>query len=233
MIFFETLSCLMKLSLKMKGGKVPQSNLIVVVKFKFERMFVLGFFSNSFVTCHKEIGYLFSIVRRRIVLFVALSHCDKQIICLLHWVTVTNKVCICSGKKPKNGRKMLNFWSFLEIFGTFCYFLGILFAIFCIFSKNSTHFGIFCAIYTNFFAVTQCDKQKIYLSQWLSATNKSNHCHSDSVRQTILKKNSNLFVASDKGIGKKPKNKHPFKFEFHHRYQITLGYLECKMLWFI
>ena len=32
-------------------------------------------------------------------------------------------------------------------------------------------------------------------------------------------------MACDKGFGKKTKNKHPFKFEFHHRYQIALGYL--------
>ena len=63
--------------------KVPQSNLITVVKFKFERMFFLGFF--QFI-CHmpQRNWIFFSIVFRneslqqRIVLFVALSHYNKQ-----------------------------------------------------------------------------------------------------------------------------------------------------------
>ena len=50
-------------------------------------------------------------------------------------------------------------------------------------------------------------------------------CHSDLVRQTILKEISNFFVACDKGNKKTLKNKHPFKIEFHHCYQIALGYL--------
>ena len=73
--------------------------------------------------------------------------------------------------------------------------------------------------------MTQCDKQKFCLLQWLSATKENSVCRSDSVRQTILKKISNLFVACNKEIGKKAKNKHPSKFEFHQRYQIALGYL--------
>ena len=39
-------------------------------------------------------------------------------------------------------------------------------------------------------------------------------------------KKSNLFVACNKEIEKKAKNKHPSKFEFHQRYQIALGYLQ-------
>ena len=40
-------------------NKVPQSNLIAVVKFKFGMMFVFGIFSNFFVTCHKGNGFCF------------------------------------------------------------------------------------------------------------------------------------------------------------------------------
>ena len=76
-----------------------------------------------------------------------------------------------------------------------------------------------------FVAVTYCDKQKFCLSQRLSAINKNSVCCSDSVQQTILKKIFNLFVVCNKEIGKKDKNKHPSKFEFHQRYQIALGYL--------
>ena len=70
--------------------KVPQSKLIALVKFKFGRMFVFGFFPNFFVTCNKEIGYFFSIVccteslRQTEFSFVALSHCNKQNFCLSH-----------------------------------------------------------------------------------------------------------------------------------------------------
>ena len=48
------------------------------------------------------------------------------------------------------------------------------------------------------------------------------------MRQTILKQILYFFVACDKGIEKKAKNKHPSKFEFHQRYQIALGYLRRK-----
>ena len=57
-------------------------------------------------------------------------------------------------------------------------------------------------------------------------TNKTNLCHRDSVQHTLLKKIYNLFLACDKGIGKKAKDKYPFKFEFHDRYQIAFGYLK-------
>ena len=55
-----------------------------------------------------------------------------------------------------------------------------------------------------FIAVTQCDKQFVWLLQRFSATNLFSVCHSNSVWQTIL----TIFfssVACDKGIGKKPK----------------------------
>ena len=85
--------------------KVPQSNMIALLKFKNERMFVFGFFSNSFVTCNKENGSflwklfvalshcnkIFFIVcctrslQQMDFLFVALSHCDKQNLHKLLW----------------------------------------------------------------------------------------------------------------------------------------------------
>ena len=171
--------------------KVPQSNLIALVKFKFGRMLVFGFFSNSFVTCHKEIGFFFSSVcrseslRQRIVLFVALSHCNKQIfVCCTESLWQTKFVYVL-GKKPKKALKMLHFLLLFALFATFCYILAFCVPFFVFFSKNSTHFGSLCVINTNFVccsdserqtknpfvAVTQCDKQNKSLSQWLSATN--------------------------------------------------------------
>ena len=61
--------------------------------------------------------------------------------------------------------------------------------------------------------MAQCDKQNNFVLQWLTATH-------------ITEKIFNFFVACDKGIGKNAKNKHPFKFKLHHRYPISLGYLE-------
>ena len=221
---------------EMLPKKVPQSNLIAVVKVKFERMFVFGFFSNSFVTCHKEIGFFFSIVcrseslRQRIVLFNALSHCDKQIFCLLHWVTVTNKVCICSGFFLKKGPKMQLFLILFAIFGTFCYFLAFCRPIFVFFSLKILHTLAFCAQYIPilFVAVTQCDKQKIHLSQWLSVTNKINLCHCDSVRQTILKKYPIYLSHVTKELEKKPKTNILSNLNFTTAIKLLWGTLKLK-----
>ena len=145
------------------------------MKSKFERMFVFGFFSIPLSLATKKLD-IFS------VLFVALSHCDKELFCLshwataknrflLHWVTVTNKVCIWSGKKTtKKGQKMLLF----SIFGTFCYCLAFFIPFFVFFfCLKILHTLAFCVQYILilFVAVTQCDKQKSI-------------CRSDSVRQT-------------------------------------------------
>ena len=98
-------------------------------KFKFERMFIFGLFSIFFVTCHKEIGYLFQYcllhwVAMTKIWFVCcteslrqtesqteslsheLSHCDEHIFCLSHWVTATNKICICWGTNSKSFQKI-------------------------------------------------------------------------------------------------------------------------------
>ena len=142
-------------------------------------MFVFGFFPIPLSQATKKLDFFFVIVcrseslRQRIVFFVALSHCEKQIFCLLHWVTVTNKVCICSGKKLKKGPKMLHFLVLFAIFETFCYFLAFCMPIFVLFSKKFyTLWHFVCKIY------------QFWLSQWLSATNKKSICRSDSVRQT-------------------------------------------------
>ena len=63
-----------------------------------------------------------------------------------------------------------------------------------------------------FVAVTQCNKQNKFLLQWLSATKST-------------EKISNFFVLCDQWIEKNKKNKHSFKSEFHHHFQIALGYL--------
>ena len=59
-------------------GNVPQSNFKALVKFKLGWMFVFGFFSSiSLLHAIKKLD-IFSL------LFVALSHCDKQNFCLWH-----------------------------------------------------------------------------------------------------------------------------------------------------
>ena len=71
---------------------------------------------------------------------------------------------------------------------------------------------------------TLCNKQKLCLLQWLSVTNQTNLCRSDSVWQTTLKKISDLFVGCDKGIKINPK-KHIFTYL---NFTIALGYLTRK-----
>ena len=76
-----------------------------------------------------------------------------------------------------------HFWNILLLF-------GILYAHLCTFFLKILRTLAFCVQYIPILlvAVSQCDKQKNHLLQGLSATNKTNLCHSDSVRQTILKK---------------------------------------------
>ena len=152
--------------------------------------------------------------------FVAVTQCDKQKFCLSQWLSATNKKFVC---RSDSVRQTKNFFVAVTQ---------------CDKQKNplsqwlsATNKKILCCSDSvrqtkkSFVAVTQCDKQKNPLSQWLSATNKKILCRSDSVRQTIYKTKSISFVTCDKEIGKNAKNKHHTKFEFHHRYQIALGYL--------
>ena len=139
-------------------------------------------------------------LRQTDLLFVALSHCDKQSLFMFR-------------KKTQKGPKMLIF------FGTFCHLLALFVTFWHLvcpfsyfFSQNSTHFGNLCAIDINFVcrsdsvrqtknpfvAVTQCNKQNKPLSQWLSATNN-------------IENKSILFVACDKGIGQKSQKQTSFQ----------------------
>ena len=70
--------------------KVPQSNLIALVKFKFGRRFVVGFFPIPLSHATKKLDTFFTIVcrteslRQTKFLFVVLSHYYKQKLCLSH-----------------------------------------------------------------------------------------------------------------------------------------------------
>ena len=117
------------------------------------------------------------------MLFVALSHCDKYLFCLSHWVTATSIVFVCctgslwqtkflyvAKTMPKRARnnKLFGtfciFWRFLCLLGTFCAFLlnkiRQLWHVLAFFRAN---------IIVLFVAVTQCNKQKICLARWLNA----------------------------------------------------------------
>ena len=149
-----------------------------------------------------------------------MSHCDKCLFCLSQWVTATNTFFICCQKNakmcknckkekkkmnkeiPKRQKKKCEKVS--KVPENLIFFLAL--------------FGILLATYTHFVSHSSDSVQqtKICSSQWLSATDKTNLCCSDSIRQTILTKLYNIFMACYNGIGiKKHKNKHPFIFEFH------------------
>ena len=97
--------------------KVSQFNLIAVVKFKFECMFVFCFFSNSFVTCHKEIGLFL-----QYCLSYGVAVTKNYFVCRTEslqrmdflFVNAINKTGICCLKMPKCGKKEeKNYWPFL------------------------------------------------------------------------------------------------------------------------
>ena len=142
----------------------------------------------------------------------------------LQWVTVTKKFLLFWKKMPKRSKHARFFWYFLlflALFVPFWQYLCLILWFFLFF------IWVFFVAYIPilFVAVTQCNKQKIYLSQWLSVTNKF-FCHSDSVQQTILKKKYPISLWHvTKELKKKQENKHSFTFEFPHRYQTALGYL--------
>ena len=106
-----------------------------------------------------------------------------------------------SRKVPKRGqkcKKVEHCWHFWQLFGKIYKFV-------CRSdSVRQTTFLFFCSDSVQqtkflFVTVTQCNKK---------------YC-----QKKII-----LLVAYDKGIGKKAKNKHPSKFEFHLHYQIALEY---------
>ena len=168
------------------------------------------------------------------ILFVALSHCNKDLFCLSHWFTATNRFFICCtesliqtkfvyfAKKVPKQKQMLHFFPFLVSFVSFWHKL-------CLFVFKKMNF---CHVLASFWQIivifcrsdsvqqtknvfvtgTQCNEQNKFLSQRFGATNN-------------IEKKCNFFVACDKKI---EEEKSPFKFEFHHRYQIALGYMSCK-----
>ena len=199
----------------------------------------MDFFSNSIVICHQKIAYFFfnmifctESLWQRLVLFVTLSHCNKQFFYLLHLVTATNnffvsrteslqqtkyvakkkckkirknttKKCITCFKRhtkceKQKGQSNKNA-AFLAVFGIF--FLG--------------------NIQILFVTMTQCNKQKcVCLNDSVWQTKQIFVAMTQCYKQHWFKKK--LFVACDKGIEEEEKN--PFKCEFHHHYQIALGY---------
>ena len=69
------------------------------------------------------------------VLFVALSHCDKQKFSLSHWITATNKKIVCRTESLRQTKflyvakillKVLIMLNFLVLLGSFWHFSGLL-----------------------------------------------------------------------------------------------------------
>ena len=154
-------------------------------------MFIFVFVSQFLCHMPQRNWILFSI------LIVAMSHCNRDLFCLSHWVTATNRLFVCcfksewqtkfvnvSEKMPKRAKNAALFGTFCNVKHLLCLF-GIFSAFLDLFSKFLAYFGIFLQhIQILFVAVTQCDKHKILcvavaqcnktkfcLSQWLSATN--------------------------------------------------------------
>ena len=97
-------------------------------------------------------------------------------------------------------------------------------------TKKCNMFGPFGHLFWNIYNFS--------LTQWLHATNKKLVFRSDSVWQTkqifiavtqcdrqYSKNIPNSLCLVQKNRGTKAKNKHPFKFELHHRFQIAFGYI--------
>ena len=91
--------------------KVPQSNFILMVKFKFGRMFVSGFFQFLFYMQQRNCIFLVIVcctesLRPTTFLFVALSHCDTQ----NHYML--QNMC---GKKNNKVPKQAKVWQHIQI----------------------------------------------------------------------------------------------------------------------
>ena len=121
------------------------------------------------------------------ILFVALSHCDKQKFSLLHWITATIKKMFvalshCDKQSlymlPKFAKSVNN----TQVFGT----VDLFFAIFGTFMPYFVFFEDICCCFLELFG----NIYRFCLSQWLTATNKNSVCCSGSVPQTKI-----LFVA--------------------------------------
>ena len=102
------------------------------------------------------------------IVFVALSHCDKQnkyillknvLKCLKMSSKMQNKA-YKSNKKPKKSLKVPKSWAFLTLLAIFWQHIQILLV-----------------------GLTQCDNFFVCSFQWFSATHTISVCHSDSVQQ--------------------------------------------------
>ena len=135
-------------------------------------MFVFGFFSNSFVTWHKEIGYFFCIVCR--------TESLQPKFVLSHWVTATKRFFVCCTESLLQTKlvyalkKMLKSLNMLHLFGTFCSFWHFF-----------VPFWQFLCLFCTFFLILLtfkyfwCNLYNFCLLQWLSATNKKFICCRD------------------------------------------------------
>ena len=156
--------------------KGTQSNLIAMVKFKFGRLFCFVFFQ---FLCHMPL------INRQIlsILFVSLSHSDKQKFRLLHWIIATKEreklfvaLSHCDSTKfvyvGKKLPKSVNNAHFFVTWTSFCYFLGL----FCLIAhyRKIVFFLNFLVTYTNFVCCSNSVQQtKFCLLKWLSATNQN------------------------------------------------------------
>ena len=126
-----------------RSEKVPQSNLRAGVKFKYERMFVLGFFPIPLSHAPKKLDFLKKYclshwVTATQICFVCRTESLRQTdFCLLHWVTVTNKNCICSQKDAKKGQEYWTICYFLHFFALFVPFRQFLCIFFIYFFLHS------------------------------------------------------------------------------------------------
>ena len=153
--------------------KVPQSNLIALLKFKFGRIYFFQFPCHmpqkNLIFCQYCLSHWVTVTNRNLVcwseslqqtkiLFVALSHCDKML-----------------PKSCQKCQQCLTFSHFWPQFGTCQDFYALFFIFwgyFCCFLELFGNIYLFC------------------LLQWLSATNNNSVCCSGSVPQTKI-----LFVA--------------------------------------
>ena len=123
---------------------------------------------------------------------------------------------------PKKMPKWQIMPHFVPPFLAFCAPLfGIFFCIFFLFNTfwhlKKKHIPVL------FVVVTQCDKQKIYFLQWLSVTNKTNLCNSNSVQKTILRKKFISFWYVTKELGKKPETNIFLNLNFTTAFKLLWG----------
>ena len=81
------------------------------------------------------------------ILFVALSHCNKDLFCVSHWVTATNRIFVSCIQNlymlPKRCPKGPKIQNFLLLFITFCHFLCFWSTFWAFFQNIFCIFGMF------------------------------------------------------------------------------------------